>query len=413
MIGSCVAVAVCVAQAPLPTTVRAAALEAQGQWDAALALYLQLHATGPASPAIPDRIRHCLRRSAQQSRVRDRGFQSWAAGLTLADALQLYQSVLDQLSRRHPDGTRATPRLLFSQGAIEFDRALGDPAFRDATFHQADVTAVRGELQAIVRPETVTTIAEARGELRDFVLRVRLHAPRADGVAIVMQFLFGACAGLDEWTTLQWPGEPTTSAASVGGAAMLEPGIGYLRIAEFTTTTAGEFDAAVAMLVGQGMTSLVVDLRGNPGGLLAAGIDVARRLLPAGEIVRTDGRDPAFAGRVVTSHSGMAALPVPLTILVDGGTISTAEVLATAVQANQRGRLVGMPTHGKGTVQTSVEVKSGRKSLLILTVANLVDGAGMPTAGRKVEPDIREPDPDLQLKAAIADAKAMASTRMP
>jgi hypothetical protein len=414
MILTSLAVAVCVAHCPLPLPVRAMALEASGQWKAALDYYLPLHATQPnAIPDLAGRIKHCLRRSSQQARIRDDQFQKWSNSLTLSDALQLYHNVLDQLNRRYVDGSQSTPRSLFAHGLLEFERAIADSAYRDRYLPISDLPTIRHDLETVRRNQAIQSIADARYELRDFVVRIRSHAPRSDAVAIVLQFLFGACAGLDEWTTLQTPNLPLVESNSVMGVMLTDHQVGYLRITEFTHSTASEFDAAIAVLGMQGMKSLVVDLRGNPGGLLAAGIEVSKRLLPNGVIVRTDGRDPAFAGRVVSSQSGMTALRQPLVILVDGATISTAEVVATAIQANQRGRLVGMPTFGKGTVQASMEVKAGGKSVLILTVAKLLDANGLSLVGQKTEPDIREPDPDLQLKTAISEAHALASMRMP
>ena len=85
------------------------------------------------------------------------------------------------------------------------------------------------------------------------------------------------------------PGTPP--AATVSGATILDDrfGIGYLRVTEFHDSTMMEFDLAVEQLRMRGMRALVIDFRGNPGGLLTAGIDLGRRLIPAGVIVQTTG----------------------------------------------------------------------------------------------------------------------------
>jgi carboxyl-terminal processing protease len=221
----------------------------------------------------------------------------------------------------------------------------------------------------------------------------------------VLEFLCGACAGLDEYTTFHPPGaypKPMAKPTVIGEEMASEQhGVGYLRISEFQENTSREFDAAVARLRMRGMRALVVDLRGNPGGLLLAGVELGRRLLPAGVIV--------------TSESGPTAFELPLVLLVDAGTMSTAEVVASAIKDNARGSLVGTPTYGKGTVQATQKLKDGEKAgaggVLIMTIAKSIAPNGRPMAS--VVPDILERDPELQMKAAVSQATAMASMGRP
>ena len=91
-------------------------------------------------------------------------------------------------------------------------------------------------------------------------------------------------------------------------------GIGYLRVGAFRDTTPRELDEAVFRLKDQGVRALIIDLRGNPGGLFTAGVEVAQRFLPAGIIVTTRGQSPEFAGRVFSSDSGMSAFDIPLVL---------------------------------------------------------------------------------------------------
>ena len=244
--------------------------------------------------------------------------------------------------------------------------------------------------------------------------------PGCNPVAVIIEFLAGACAGLDEHTAFHPPGTRSTAATgpTVTGATMSDErlGVGYLRITEFADTTSAEFDAAVAPLKMRGLRSLVVDLRGNPGGLLTAGIDVARKLLPPGVIVRTVGQSPEFANREFVSDSATPAFDLPLVLLVDAGTMSAAEVVAGAVKDHRRGTLVGTRTHGKGTVQVPVKTATADKTtpagVIVLTVARTTGPAGQPLA-HGIVPDVPERDPERQLKTAIAEARALAATGRP
>jgi carboxyl-terminal processing protease len=129
-----------------------------------------------------------------------------------------------------------------------------------------------------------------------------------------------------------------------------ERGIGYLAIRSFTHETPDELDRAFERLSAQGMHALVIDLRANFGGVLASAVDVARRFLPEGVIVSTEGRgDPVVydANPSEALHAGF-----PLVVLVDGASASASEVLAGALRDHRAAVLCGTPTYGKGMVQT-------------------------------------------------------------
>lgn len=396
----------------LRTWVKASQFEAAGQYHSAFELYRAIpRRSGELNAVVREGIRRCQRRSLQAERIRDERYSEWMAKLSLADALQLYSDVLSQLAVKSPDAIPVSS--LFAEGAIEFERATWDERFRTMRLSGLSVDFVRSEVRRVVLAGKVRSVAEARSELRELVVRFVTMSPRADGVAMTMHFVEGACAAIDEWTMIRPPELAVTESETITGIVLADPDVGYLRVLSFRESTVDEFNRAVMMLVNQGAKSLVVDLRGNPGGVLKAGIELSRRLLPNGEILRTVSRDPAFHGRIVSSDSGFLALPIPLVVLVDSKTISTAEIVAMAIQSNGRGRLVGMPTHGKGRVQTAVELKAGAKAVLIVTVATLSDPTGRTLADRPISPDLREPDPDLQLKAAIAEAKSTIMMRLP
>jgi len=129
-----------------------------------------------------------------------------------------------------------------------------------------------------------------------------------------------------------------------------EHGVGYLAILGFSHETPDEFGAAFARLREQGMQALIIDVRGNPGGVLSASVEIAQRFIPDGVIVSTEGRGkPTYykAERDQAWYHGF-----PLVVLVDQGSASASEVLAGALQDHRAAVLVGAPTHGKGLVQT-------------------------------------------------------------
>lgn len=203
---------------------------------------------------------------------------------------------------------------------------------------------------------------------------------------------------------------------TVYGTELLEmkEGVGYLRLAAFKDRTPREFDDAVLELKARGMKALVIDIRGNSGGLFAAAVGIAKRLLPNGPVATTDGQVPEFATRVFSSDSGMAAHDFPVVLLMDAKTMSAAEVLAASLKDNQRATLVGLPTFGKGLIQAGVRLQSldggggddrGAKSgLLILSVATASGPMSGLIQGRGVTPHVTEADADRQFALAVEKA---------
>lgn len=152
-----------------------------------------------------------------------------------------------------------------------------------------------------------------------------------------------------------------------------EPGVALVRIASFGEHTAADLDAALEAIdreAAGGLRGLVLDLRGNPGGLLDAAVATCDRLLDEGVIVSTAGRRSggAEAGITHRAEPGAALAGVPLAVLVDGLTASAAEIVAAGLQDNRRATVVGSRTYGKGTVQSILPLSDGR-SLLKLTTS--------------------------------------------
>lgn len=140
--------------------------------------------------------------------------------------------------------------------------------------------------------------------------------------------------------------------------------VGYIRLSQFSANASQEVGQAVKKLQTQGAKAYILDLRNNPGGLLQAGIDIARLWLPEGTIVYTvnrQGIQDSFTAE------GEALTDAPLVVLVNQGTASASEILAGALQDNGRAILVGEKTFGKGLIQSLFELSDGAG--LAVTVA--------------------------------------------
>ncbi|MBI4814621.1 MAG: S41 family peptidase [Deltaproteobacteria bacterium] len=178
----------------------------------------------------------------------------------------------------------------------------------------------------------------------------------------------------------------------------LDRNIVYVSIGRFADGTEGKVRGALeaAQKTG-GIAGLVLDLRGNPGGLLSEAVRIADLWLASGTIVSIEGRE---RGQVVeTAFPKGTQPPYPVAILVDERTASAAEALAAALSENRRATLVGTRTFGKGTVQTVIELAD--RSLLRLTTARYFPPSGQSLDGRGIEPHIQRKGAEAQLSAAL------------
>jgi carboxyl-terminal processing protease len=209
-----------------------------------------------------------------------------------------------------------------------------------------------------------------------------------------------------------------------------DDGIGYVQLGGFQKTSANEIDQAIANLSRQGMRILVLDLRGNPGGLLNVSVEIAERFIDAGLIVSTRGR--AAGQTQALSAQGRAKWRMPLYVLVDHDSASASEILAGALQDHQRATILGTRTYGKGSVQSIFSLRSAPAGLK-LTTAKFYSPLNRPYSEHGVEPDIAivtrsaakpaddsapprddaaigDPDRDPILATAIRTAKSRLST---
>jgi carboxyl-terminal processing protease len=163
-------------------------------------------------------------------------------------------------------------------------------------------------------------------------------------------------------------------------------GIAYLRITNFQKTTDEELDRALWDLQKQGMKSLILDLRGNPGGLLETSVRVADKFIPEGLIVSTRGRNGVENKNFTAHRSG--TWQMPLYVLIDGDSASASEIFAGAIRDHRRGLLIGTTTYGKGSVQGLYNTDLVRSGLR-LTVSKFYSPKGTPIAQLGVGPDIK------------------------
>ena len=190
-------------------------------------------------------------------------------------------------------------------------------------------------------------------------------------------------------------------------AELLEAGDAYVRISHFTDSTAQDLRRALADLehqAGRSLPGLVLDLRNNPGGVLDAAVAVADVFLDRGLIVSAEGRMPDARFRA-NATPGDLLDGAPLSILVNKGSASAAEIVAGALKDHRRATIIGTPTFGKGSVQTIIPLSDG--NAIKLTTSRYYTPSGMSIHARGVAPDVvveaQGPDgEDAQLASALA-----------
>ncbi len=183
-----------------------------------------------------------------------------------------------------------------------------------------------------------------------------------------------------------------------------EERVAYIRITRFDETVRGHLGGILAALQDSDLNGIVIDLRFNPGGLLASAVEAASFFVERGRPIVTQA-GPAVGNRTATSLGGFAPR-VPLVVLINEGTASASEIFAGAIQDYDLGVLIGRPSFGKGVVQQIVaQLADG--SVLKLTTAEYFTAAGRPVHDIGLQPDILvEIDPDSEeedpiLKAAL------------
>lgn len=189
------------------------------------------------------------------------------------------------------------------------------------------------------------------------------------------------------------------------GHKMLDNNIGYIQIVSFSEDTANEFNEAYNDLKNQGMKALVLDLRNNPGGLLTTCVEIAKKLVPKGEIVSIVDKQ----GNKETYSSSLEAPEYPLAVLINKNSASASEILSGAIQDTKVGTIIGNISYGKGSVQTILPMFED--DAVKLTIAKYYTPSGRSIDGTGITPDIEinldeNATSDTQLDKALEVLKA-------
>ncbi len=187
-------------------------------------------------------------------------------------------------------------------------------------------------------------------------------------------------------------------------------GVGYIRLNQFSANAPQEMRKAIQQMEGQKVSGYVLDLRSNPGGLLYGAIDIAKMWMNEGTIVSTRNRSGGCDGRSTDckqSADGTALTNKPLVVLVDGGSASSSEILAGALQDNKRAQLVGSKTFGKGLVQSVRPLSDG--SGLAVTTAKYFTPSGKDINKLGIVPDVDITLTNDDIRSLIKDRKRLAT----
>ncbi len=265
--------------------------------------------------------------------------------------------------------------------------------------------SVKGGLLTVITPMEDTPAAKAGILSGDQILRINGSSTEKMELQDAVEVLRGAPGQKVTLTILRPSSKEIKDYAleraeikvqSVKGARLLDPEltgnfkIGYVRLIQFNEPTADELEKALDELQKQGMEALVLDLRNNPGGLLNSAVDVCAQFVPPGTtVVSTQGRTASQQSDYATSSMAKQRPRFPMTVLVNEGSASGAEIVAGALQDLNRAILVGETTFGKGSVQNVMQLPDG--SALRITTAKYYTPSKKVIHAQGITPNIRVP----------------------
>lgn len=236
-------------------------------------------------------------------------------------------------------------------GASIRDYRIGDNTDTYVTSTFATSPASRGGVRygdRIAEVDGVPMRGKGSSEVRD-----KIRGPR--GTVVKITFERAATRQLETVEITR----DRVEQPSIPDAYLIRPGVGYVNMSGgFNSTTAAELEAALERLRTKGMTSLVLDLRGNPGGFLDQSVRVSSKFLQRGQVVLTQ-KGRARGGERVYRADNDGAEQVPLVVLINRGSASASEIVAGALQDHDRALIVGENSFGKGLVQSIYPLEYG------------------------------------------------------
>jgi hypothetical protein len=398
-------------------------LEAKKQWEGALQAYFHLCQLDKANPEYRDKTLHCLRHVLQSHRHRDKSFQEKVLSLSVVQTGTLYEEVLDKLQGLYVDRNKVQVNKLFRAGLEEFISALHDAEYRQLYLKDVTLTQIDEFCKRITDVWTDRPLKTPK-EARLCAATIARSAFQQLGIKpnlALLEFICGACNSLDEYSAYLTPADlddaDVCPETSIVDAAILREGVAYLRITHFRDSTPSEFDATMnafkATMEGNNLRGLVIDLRGNAGGDFQAAVRLAERFLNRGVIATTMGQ-AMDANKIFAPTPGVDVLDIGLVLLVDSKTASAAEVLAHALRDQERAKIVGMPTFGKGTIQQVFQFATAqetdekgkpknRSGAIRITLARIFSPNGQPISSG-LTPQMIVPNPEQQLVVALREA---------
>ncbi len=255
------------------------------------------------------------------------------------------------------------------------------PAFREGLLAGDRIAAIEGDVTRGLTVDQV--VSRLRGE-RGTPVRITIHRDGAEpfDVTIVRDDI---------------------RMASVKGARLLEEGVGYVRITQFGEKTPAEFSDALKGLREKGLNRLVIDLRGNPGGLLESAVAVVQHFLPdRAVVVSIRGRKGIAEERVFQSAGRSHDTTLPLAVLINRGSASASEIMAGALQDHGRAVIVGETSFGKASVQNVIPTQTRPACAVKLTTAYYYTPAGRLIHEKGIEPGESVPmKPDVWRQVQI------------
>jgi carboxyl-terminal processing protease len=455
--------------------------ERHRNWSGAFETYRKAVERWPSKTDFSRRLRLCELHFKLSRRYQDTSFRSVLLRLPREQSVELYNEVVERIQTHYVDPVPLEP--LIRHGLDNLEVALRDPVFvktniPDATPEQ--ILWVRDQYRGM-RSRLAIPDRQAALHVVSTACDIAQRGANLSSTPVVLEFTYGACDALDDFTSYLTPdkledlyamidgnfvglgielksdpqglrlvgvirGGPAWEAGLVTGDRIAKvsgqpvkglsldeaanrlqgaegtpielevlrrdgerrfvrlirrhvdvesvtrvkmidkaEGIGYIRLAGFQKSSTDELNQALTGLEAQGMRSLVLDLRGNPGGLLNISVEIAELFVDEGVIVSTRGR--ANGQSQVLKASGRARWRMPLSLLVDHDSASASEILAGALQDHRRATIIGERTYGKGSVQSIFSLRSAPAGLK-LTTAKFYSPNNRPYSEQGVTPDL-------------------------